>query len=103
MGLRGDAPRAPDGSRRQNSRFNIAGLRPANARRLRQPGLTTEAMPFGHQTSADGQMREIPGARGLAPPTTCKHTPLPDGSSKPFLNRQTLCPGEPKHLPAANG
>ncbi len=30
------------------------------------------------------------------PPTTYKHTPLTDSSSKLFLNRQTLSPGELK-------
>jgi hypothetical protein len=67
IGQRWEAPRAPDGRRRQNSSYNIAGLRPANTRCLRQLCFTTEALPFSNQTSVDGQIRKIPGVRGLAP------------------------------------
>ena len=46
-----DAPRASDGRGRQNSRYILAGLRPANTRCLRQLCFTTDALPFGHQVT----------------------------------------------------
>ena len=46
-----ESPIAPDGRRRQNSSYNIAGLRPANTRCLRQLCFTTDALPFGHQVT----------------------------------------------------
>jgi hypothetical protein len=72
IGLRWEAPRAPDGRRRQICRYNFARQTRTGFGRF---VLLLKPLSVGYQTTVDEQMRKIPGVRGW-PPTILKHTPV---------------------------